>query len=269
MNIIISQNLHNKLMDYKLTTIPFGSRAKGGNEGDYDFLHILPDFHLTSLLPFNNKHLLQYAHYIGDKKYEDNVYMTLSQLVHSIVNGDNMFIIEIVLSSIFGNSRLSIIKNDYFLVNLLSDFCDISELSTFNILRGLLGLADRDLKNIEFKKDISLSDNKKFRFVKESLHYFFILYCDRNKSWNLVDLNEKYKNASFKTYEECNSFKEEYKTFISNLRSDINHLSATHKIIDFKLLHNLMVKISKYALINDREVNEELHKLYYKSFLTP
>lgn len=268
MNIIIDEKLHNSLLSYKLTSIMFGSRAKGYDTGDIDIIYIIPDFHLTSLLPFTNKHLLQYSHYVDDKKYSDIIYMTLSQLVHSIVNGDNMFIIEIVLSNLFGKRHLSKIKNNEFIIELLENYT-LDNFCTFNILRGLLGLAERDLKNIEYKKDLSLSDNKKFRFVKESLHYFFVLYNDREKETKLQDLNEKYNNASFKTYDECNSFKEEYKNFISNLRLIINPLSATHKIIDFNLLNELMFKISKYTLINDREINEQLHTLYYKSYLSP
>lgn len=265
MNIMINTSLFNYLRQYIITTINFGSRGKGSDTGDYDFLHIIPDFQLSLLLPFNNKHLLQYSEYVGEIKHNDHVFMTLSQLIHSITNGDNMFIIEIILSNLKNTHYLSKIPNNNFLKELFSDLT-LEDFITFNILRGLLGLAERDLKDIQYKKDFNLNESKKFRFVKESLFFFFKLYNSTSTNPindRILDLNESAKHIIFTEYVDYIEFRTEYNNIIEQLRKYINYLTKEYKTIQKEKLYNLITKINKYSVINDIKVDYELYNVYY------
>lgn len=268
MNIKISQYLFNLLTKYEYTSILFGGRSKGKITGDYDYLHIIPDSQMCVLFPMNNKHLLQYSDKDENNKNVgvDHVFMTLSQFVHSIYTGDNIFIIEVIFSHLKDSEHLSLSsERSQFFADLLSDFI-LSDFITFNILRGLLGLARRDTTDVTYEVNIIPENHKKFRFIREGMKYFFLLYVQVSSVDTYVNrFNNITKefNISYTTYDEYNTFKTKLLILFDELRHDITLLDRNNnKVINAYALSKILTKINSYSLINDKDINDELLLVY-------
>lgn len=268
MNIKISQYLFNLLTKYEYTTILFGGRSKGKITGDYDFLHIIPDSQMCVLFPMNNKHLLQYS--VKDEKDKnvgvDHVFMTLSQFVHSIYTGDNSFIIEIIFTHLKDREHLSLPnQRSRFMSNLLSDFTT-EDFVTFNILRGLLGLARRDATDVKYEVNICPDSHKKFRFIREGMDYFFQLYMLSVS--NCVEYVKRFDsittevNETYTSYSDYNAFITKLLNLIDELRHNINILDRNNKVINEMALSKILTKINTYSLINNKDINDELLRVY-------
>lgn len=174
MNIIISEDLHNKLQKYIVSTIEFGSALKGESTetSDKDLLHIVEsaDWWVSSSVA--NQHLLQYK-----TENEDHIYCTAHTFVKSLLDGDSTIFLEMHKYGGLNNSCL--------------EFLNKYDFVFYRSLRAYLGLARRDIKDIgklwKNKDTLLRKINKKLKFTQQGID--FVVDHLREKCAHLDDFN--------------------------------------------------------------------------------
>jgi len=148
MNIhFTDENLFYKLMKNKLLQIEVGSHMYNLTDeySDIDSLIIYTPFKNQLNSAFTNHHQLQY-------KYNgvDYIFVDLITFIRNAVNGDSTINFEVINSNELINTKLELLYNNrIFFYN-------------YNIIKGYLGLAKRDLKQLNKVYDANhRSQNKR------------------------------------------------------------------------------------------------------------
>jgi len=265
MNIhFIDKNLFNKLMTNKLLQIEVGSVMYNLKDefSDTDYLIIYVPFKNQLTSCFNNPHQLQYK-----KNNVDYIFVDLITFIKNTISGDSTINFEICNSTDLLNTKL-----EFLYENRIAFY-------NYKLLRSYLGLARRDLNNInkitKHKIDSNRNKNKKLIHairgyyttiqILDSLKYSKISYCNKqsnvihSKLLNIKDIVLDYDR---------NVIKKEYMYKISQLRKKLNVVYDTQLYIPTYMLPQHQVIINEYVntLIENNKNEDVLDlKVFYHS----
>lgn len=277
MNIIISEELHNNLQKYIVSTIEFGSALKGekNENSDSDYLHIIEsvDWMVSSVVA--NQHLLQFK-----TENEDHIYCNAHTFVKSLLDGDTTIFLEMHKYGGLNNTCL--------------EFLNKYNFTFYNTLRAYLGISRRDINDVrklwKNRDELIRKINKKLKFAEQGV-FFVIDYFNINK--NLMDdiEFENFLKEFYMIYEEISKFKEsEYVVLskddhfdkvnsVSRLYNDLIELTRNYlnKCIEKKYFNKTFEKEEFLEIVKDlnnnikiitgmRECENEVMSRFYDSY---
>lgn len=276
MNIIISEELHNKLQKHIVSTIEFGSALKGEKrkDSDSDLLHIVESADWWTSSVVANQHLLQYK-----TENEDHIYCNAHTFVKSLLDGDTTIFVEMHKHGGLKNTCL--------------EFLEKYDFTYYRTLRAYLGISRRDIKDVRSlwknKDTLIRKINKKLKFAEQGI-MFVMDYLEKNKD-NINEYNEfiskfndiynieDFKNG--KTYVSvsvASDFKEvdvitkRFNEWLDYIRNNLNkfieagYLKKTFEKEEFLILtHDLNKNIKIKSTMNECE--NEVMTYFYNSYI--
>lgn len=143
-----------------------GSRLYGlqNNNSDYDYLIIYDPFRNQIYNPFLNHHQFQYKEFNTDYNFVD-----ICTFIKNLVSGDSPINYEVLHSEGFYSSKYG------WLVDYVPWF------RTYNIIKGFLGFAERDCRNIAKRDDVQKGARhivRSFVYAKQIFYKRFSLKSD-------------------------------------------------------------------------------------------
>lgn len=274
MNIIISEDLHNKLQKYVVSTIEFGSALKGEStaNSDKDLLHIVESVDWWVSSSVANQHLLQFK--TGNV---DHIYCNAHTFVKSLLDGDTTVFLEMHNYGGLNNTCLEFLSKYNFIF--------------YRSLRAYLGLARRDIKDIgklwKNKESMIRKINKKLKFSQQGLDFvvdhlknncahvegfdaFLSDYESAKKT--ILGSNEFATLKATSEYSEFLELSDRYTDLTSSVREVLNDYiekQHLHKTFDKDTFLTLMKELNdEIKVVNKmRECENEVMTHFYNSYI--
>lgn len=276
MNIIISEELHNKLQKHIVSTIEFGSALKGEKrkDSDSDLLHIVESADWWTSSVVANQHLLQYK-----TENEDHIYCNAHTFVKSLLDGDTTIFVEMHKHGGLKNTCL--------------EFLEKYDFTYYRTLRAYLGISRRDIKDVRSlwknKDTLIRKINKKLKFAEQGI-MFVMDYLEKNKDnineynefiskfndiYNIEDFKkgEKYVSVSVDSeFKEVDIITKRFNEWLDYIRNNLNkfieagYLKKTFEKEEFLILtHDLNENIKVKNTMNECE--NEVMTYFYNSYI--
>lgn len=276
MNIIISEELHNKLQKHIVSTIEFGSALKGEKkkDSDADLLHIVESADWWTSSVVANQHLLQYK-----TENEDHIYCNAHTFVKSLLDGDTTIFVEMHKHGGLKNTCL--------------EFLEKYDFTYYRTLRAYLGISRRDIKDVRSlwknKDTLIRKINKKLKFAEQGI-MFVMDYLEKNKDnideynefiskfndiYNIEDFKkgEKYVSVSVDSeFKEVDIITKRFNEWLDYIRNNLNkfieagYLKKTFEKEEFLILtHDLNKNIKVKSTMNECE--NEVMTYFYNSYI--
>jgi hypothetical protein len=276
MNIIISEELHNKLQKHIVSTIEFGSALKGEKrkDSDSDLLHIVESADWWTSSVVANQHLLQYK-----TENEDHIYCNAHTFVKSLLDGDTTIFVEMHK---YGGLK-----------NTCLEFLEKYDFTYYKTLRAYLGISRRDIKDVRSlwknKDTLIRKINKKLKFAEQGI-MFVMDYLEKNKDnineynefiskfndiYNIEDFKkgEKYVSVSvYSEFKEVDIITKRFNEWLDYIRNNLNkfieagYLKKTFEKEEFLILtHDLNENIKVKNTMNECE--NEVMTYFYNSYI--
>lgn len=274
MNIIITEDLHNKFQKHIVSTIEFGSALKGeSNENsDRDLLHIIESADWLVSSTVANQHLLQYK-----TENEDHIYCTAHTFVKSLLDGDTTVFLEMHKYGGLNGTCL--------------EFLNKYDFVFYRSLRSYLGISRRDIKDVKKlwknKDTLMRKINKKFKFTQQGVDFVvdhLTKKCSDKKGFDeFIDKynimkSELIKNDDFYSIDESTTYQEvdaiciNYTSMIELVRNTLNSYiekGYLEKTFDKNTFIELTKELNKNIKVthNMADCEEETMGYFYDSYI--